>query len=105
RSEIPAGRGLGSSAALSIAVLRAMASAAGRTLDMDRTLADGRTLEGIFHGTPSGVDPAAAALGTCLRFVRGEPPTVTPIRVGRDLRIVVAWGDDARSTGAAVGGL
>jgi len=105
RSAIPAGRGLGSSAALSVAVLRAMAAAAGRALDVATTLAQGRTLEKIFHGTPSGVDPAAAALGTCLRFVRGEPPTVTPVRVGRDLRIVVAYGDDARSTGAAVGGL
>src|SRR5262249_33303080 len=33
RSAIPAGRGLGSSAALSVAVLRAMAAAAGRSLD------------------------------------------------------------------------
>ena len=30
---------------------------------------------------------------------------MTPVRVGRALRIVIAWGDDARSTGAAVGGL
>jgi mevalonate kinase len=105
RSAIPAGRGLGSSAALSVAVLRAMAAAAGRSLDVATTLAQGRALERIFHGTPSGVDPAAAALGTCIRFVRGEPPTVTPVRVGRPLSIVIAWGDDARSTGAAVGGL
>ena len=105
RSAIPAGRGLGSSAALSVAVLRATAAAAGRSLDVATTFAQGRALERIFHGTPSGVDPAAAALGTCIRFVRGEPPTVTPVRVGRALRIVVAWGDDARSTGAAVGGL
>jgi mevalonate kinase len=105
RSDIPAGRGLGSSAALSVAVLRAMASAAGRTLDTDLTLAHGRTLEGIFHGTPSGVDPAAAALGTCLRFVRGEPPTVTPIRPNRPFRLVIAYGDRPRSTGAAVGAL
>jgi mevalonate kinase len=83
RSEIPAGRGLGSSAALSVAVLRATAAAAGRSLDVATTLAQGRALERIFHGTPSGVDPAAAALGTCIRFVRGEPPAVTPVRVGR----------------------
>jgi mevalonate kinase len=105
RSEIPPGRGLGSSAALSVAVLRAMAAAAGRPLDLATTLAHGRMLEGVFHGTPSGVDPAAAALGTCLRFVRGEPPTVTPIAPGRPLRLVVAYGDRPRSTGAAVGAL
>jgi mevalonate kinase len=105
RSDVPFGRGLGSSAALSVAVLRAVAAAAGRELDVAETLAFGRELEGIFHGTPSGVDPAAAALGTCFRFVRGEPPLVTPIALARPIRLVIAYGDDARSTGTTVGGL
>jgi mevalonate kinase len=105
RSELPPGRGLGSSAALSVAVLRAMAAAAGRTLDVPTTLVLGRELESIFHGTPSGVDPAAAALGTCFRFVRGEPPAVTPVVLARPLRLVIAYGDRARSTGSAVGAL
>ena len=105
RSDIPPGRGLGSSAALSVAVLRALAAAAGRTLDMATTLAQGRVLEQIFHGTPSGVDPAAAALGTCFRFVRGEPPLVTPIVPAWPIRLVVAYGPRPRSTGEAVGGL
>jgi mevalonate kinase len=105
RSDVPPGRGLGSSAALSVAVLRAMAAAAGRTLDVPATLAFGRELESIFHGTPSGVDPAAAALGTCFRFVRGEPPTVTPVALPRPLRLVIAYGKRARSTGSAVGAL
>jgi len=105
RSDIPPGRGLGSSAALSVAVLRASAAAAGRTLSPAETLACGRDLERIFHGTPSGVDPAVAALGGCVRFVRGEPPEVALVRPGARLRLVVAWGDRPRSTGAAVGGL
>jgi mevalonate kinase len=105
RSVLPLGRGLGSSAALSVAVLRAMADAAGRALDVPTTLALGRDLESIFHGTPSGVDPAAAALGTCFRFVRGEPPTVTPVALGCRLRLVIAYGERARSTGSAVGAL
>jgi mevalonate kinase len=105
RSDIPPGRGLGSSAALAVAVLRALAAAAGRPLDTATTLARGRVLEQIFHGTPSGVDPAAAALGTCFRFVRGEPPLVTPIVLARPIRLVVAYGNRSRSTGAAVGGL
>ena len=105
RSEIPPGRGLGSSAALAVAVLRALSTAAGRRLDMATTLAQGRVLEQIFHGTPSGVDPAAAALGSCFRFVRGEPPVVTPVHAGARVRLVVAFGDRVRSTAAAVGGL
>lgn len=105
RSAVPAGRGLGSSAALSVAVLRAVAMAAGLPLDVETTLAHGRVLERIFHGTPSGIDPAAAALGTCVRFVAGEPPDLRPVAIGGPLRLVVAFGDDARSTGAVVGDL
>jgi len=105
RSELPAGAGLGSSAALSIAVLRGLARAGGRRLTSEEELAHGRRLEAIFHGHPSGIDPAAAALGTCFRFVRGEPPEVTPLRLARPLRLVIALGDRPRSTGAAVGGL
>jgi mevalonate kinase len=105
RSELPAGRGLGSSAALAVATLRAVAAAAGRALDRAGELDAGRRLEAVFHGTPSGIDPAAAALGTCFRFVRGEPPVVTPLQLGLPLPLVVAFGSRPRSTAAAVGGL
>jgi mevalonate kinase len=105
RSELPAGRGLGSSAALAVATLRAVAAAAERRLDTPAELDAGRRLEAIFHGTPSGIDPAAAALGTCFRFVRGEPPSVAPVRAAVPLPVVIAFGSRPRSTGAAVGGL
>lgn len=105
RSELPPGRGLGSSAALAVATLRACAAAAGRTFAIDDELAHGRALEGVFHGTPSGIDPAAAALGRCFGFVRGEPPTVTPLAPPVPLPLVVAFGARPRDTGAAVGGL
>jgi mevalonate kinase len=105
RSELPAGAGLGSSAALAVALLRALARVAGRSLARDEELALGRRLEAIFHGHPSGIDPAAAALGGCFRFVRGEPPAITPLRPGRPLPLVIALGARPRSTGAAVTGL
>ena len=105
RSELPPGAGLGSSAALSVAVLRALASAAGRTLGVNDELALGRRLEAVFHGHPSGIDPAAAAIGGCFRFVRGEPPSIRPLRPARRLPLVVALGRRPRSTGAVVGGL
>jgi hydroxymethylglutaryl-CoA reductase len=76
-------------------------------LSNDDERALGRRLEAIFHGTPSGVDPTAAAepSGSCFRFVRGEPPTVTPLRPRVPLPLVIAFGAQPRSTGAAVGGL
>jgi mevalonate kinase len=105
RSELPPGAGLGSSAALSVAVLRALADAVGRSLGRDEELGLGRRLEAIFHGHPSGVAAAAAALGGCFRFVRGDPPTITPLRPARAIPLVVALARRPRSTGAAVGGL
>jgi mevalonate kinase len=86
-------------------MLRAVAGAAGRPLEPAAELDGGRRLEAIFHGTPSGIDPAAAALGTCFRFVRGEPPSITPLPLAVPLPLVVGFGDRPRSTGAAVGGL
>jgi mevalonate kinase len=104
-SEIPAGAGLGSSAALAIAALRAAAAAAGRTLGRADELRLGRELEAVFHGTPSGIDPAAAALGACFTFVRGEPPVVTPLRLATSVPLVIGLSGRARSTGTAVLGL
>ena len=105
-SDLPRAMGLGSSAALSVALVRALATQAGRRLEVAELSALAFEIETIFHGTPSGIDPAAAALGaTCFRFVRGEPPTVTPLRTPRPLPLVVAFGEAPRSTGAAVGGL
>src|SRR5439155_12480593 len=96
RSTLPPGAGLGSSAALAIAVLRALAQAAGRDLMGDEELALGRWPEALFHGHPAGIDPAAAALGSCFRFVRGEPPTITPLRTARPLPLVIALGRGGR---------
>jgi len=107
RSDLPPGAGLGSSAALAVAVLRALAAASGRTLGERETLARGRALEAIFHGYPSGIDPAAAAGagGGCFRFVRGEPPTITPVQPAVRLPLVVAHRGGGRNTATAVGAL
>jgi len=105
RSALPAGVGLGSSAALAVAVLRALAAAAARRLARDEELEIATRLEAIFHGHPSGVDPAGAALGGCFRFVRGTPPAIIAVRPAVPLPLVIAFGARPRSTGAAVGGL
>lgn len=104
RSTLPAGVGFGSSAALTVAMLRAVAMAAGRVLVPAEELAFGRELEGIFHGRSSGIDPAAAALGGCFAFLRGEPPVVSPVRSPIPLPLVLAW-SGGRRTQATVGGL
>ena len=104
-SELPAGVGVGSSAALAVAVLRALAAAVGRRLARDDEIALATRLEAIFHGHPSGIDPAAAAHGGCFRFVRGTPPAIAPVRPAVPLPLVIAFGRRPRSTGTAVMGL
>jgi mevalonate kinase len=59
--ELPARSGLGSSAAVAIAVARAVATARGR--DAETAWAAAMAAEVVFHGTPSGIDLAAASSG------------------------------------------
>jgi mevalonate kinase len=71
-SEVPARAGLGSSAALAVAVARAAADACGRRLEMAELLAAANEAERTFHGNPSGVDVALAARGGIGLFRRGR---------------------------------
>jgi mevalonate kinase len=67
---LPARAGLGSSAAMAVAIARAAAAARGRSAD--DVAAAINDAEAVFHGTPSGIDAAAASLGGVGRFRRGE---------------------------------
>jgi mevalonate kinase len=69
---IPARAGVGSSAALAVAIARAAAAAAGCADGSDAIDAAVADAEAVFHGTPSGIDAAAAASGEVGRFRRGE---------------------------------
>lgn len=72
--EVPSRAGLGSSAALAVAVIRALAELSGEPLSEDEIEARAGRAEAIFHGKASGIDAAVACRGGLLRFVRGEPP-------------------------------
>jgi mevalonate kinase len=90
--EIPAGVGLGASAALAVATARALADRVGRTLSDEEASAAAFAAEKIFHGNPSGLDNAMAAYGGVRCFVRGG--ALEAVRVGRPLTLVV--GDTGR---------
>ena len=96
QSSIPLGSGLGSSAALGVALARALrpgctpAEAAALAMHVERVL----------HGAPSGVDPAACAHEGVIFFRRGEPPSVEPVR--GSAFIVVALSGIARGTHSTV---
>ena len=78
-STLPVGRGLGASAALAAALVRADAARRGE-LALFTTLHERAfAVERCFHGTPSGADHAVSLLGCTLRFRRGESLEVRPL--------------------------
>jgi len=103
--DLPVGMGLGSSAALAVAMLRALAAAAGKVLD-DTELARGaHEIECLFHGTPSGVDSTAAAFGGVRWFTAGPPLHHEPVALARPLPLVVVLSRTPHTTLTTVGGL
>lgn len=88
QSTLPAGCGMGSSAALAIAVVRALARLEGREASLRELVDRGFALERVFHGNPSGLDHTVSASGGALLFRKGSP--AEELRVGKPLRLVIA---------------
>lgn len=74
-------RGMGSSAALTVALLRARSAMKGTTLTPTDLHRQGFALERVFHGNPSGIDHAVAASGGAMLYRRGPPPVATELPV------------------------
>ena len=79
QSALPIGAGLGSSATLCVAVLRALASSLGKRLSSSELAQMANELEKSFHGNPSGLDAAVVAFEECILFAKG--PIVEPITI------------------------
>lgn len=69
---LPSGAGMGSSAALGVALLRAMDEARGLQRSDHELCERSLAWERIFHGNPSGVDNAMATYGGIALFRKGE---------------------------------
>jgi mevalonate kinase len=76
KSELPLGSGLGSSAALGVALARAFKPGCSAEEAADLAM----HLERVLHGAPSGVDPAICARGGVIEFVKGDPPRIEAVR-------------------------
>lgn len=98
-AEVPPGGGLGCSAALGVAIARAveaqLGSQAGEDLEQ-RVFERGLAWEGVFHGNPSGIDTAAAALGTFLLYERGVGTRALEAPV--DVWLAVGYSGSSAST-------
>jgi mevalonate kinase len=98
--ELPPGSGLGASAALGVAIARAVISAAGQDSDAARVLSAAAAWEGVYHGNPSGVDAAAAASDGCIWFEKGAG--MQRLALARDLVLAIGLAGPPASTKAMV---
>lgn len=99
-SDIPVGRGMGSSAALAVALVRAHRPGLSGGELIDAAM----PIERAFHGNPSGLDVAVSALGGCLAFRRGPPMHYTQVPVGA-WKVVVLDSGDMGDTAELVAGV
>jgi mevalonate kinase len=97
-ARVPCGAGLGSSAALTVALARLAG-----VVDLNDVIAASMVGERVFHGTPSGIDSTVAARGGVLAFVRGEPSEV--VELAAPLHLVVIPSGIPRQTGLMVAGV
>ncbi len=104
-SDIPMGRGMGSSAALSVALVRAYAKAIHTTLTAEQTHEQALAVETLFHGTPSGIDNAVAALGGLVHFRRTDTGPVWTSLPCPALTVVVLDSGTAGNTRDLVAGV
>jgi mevalonate kinase len=95
-TDLPVAMGLGSSAALSVALVRALADFAQRPLDDAAVCAGAFEIEKIFHGFPSGIDNTVATYGGLIAFTRGAAARRLQVRCA--LPLVVALGRAPRRT-------
>jgi hydroxymethylglutaryl-CoA reductase len=105
---IPAGSGLGSSAALSVAIIRGVHRFCEEEVSDEQVIADAFELEKVFHGTPSGVDHSVIARGGVQWFRRGdegEAPYLEPVTLKRRLRLAVGIAGAHAGTAHAVAAL
>lgn len=103
RSDFPHARGLGSSAAASGAVIRAVLDACRRDASADELFALTQMAERVAHGNPSGLDAAATSSSSPIRFQGGRMRPVSQ-RIAHAHLVIVDSGVQG-STREAVSGL
>lgn len=80
-SHLPAERGMGSSAATAVAIIRALYGFAERSLNHAQLLEDANISERMIHGNPSGLDVATASADNPVWLVKGEQPAPMPFHL------------------------
>ena len=102
-SQIPVASGLGSGAAVSAAIGRAIAAASHRTLPDEELNLLVYEIERIHHGTPSGIDNTVIVYEKPVYFIRDKSLDI--LSVGAELRLLIADTGRSALTKESVGGV
>jgi mevalonate kinase len=102
-STIPVAAGMGSGAAVSVAVLRAFSTFLGHPLPVEQVSDLAYEVEKLYHGTPSGIDNTVITYAIPVVFLRGQP--IEFLRVAKPFTIVIADTGVRSPTSLAVGDL
>src|SRR5690349_5985695 len=86
-STIPVASGLGSGAAVTVALTRALAAHVNYSMTDEEVNAFAYEIEKLYHGTPSGIDNTVVTYARPVYFVRGQP--METFRVGQPFTIVI----------------
>ena len=87
QSTIPVASGLGSGAAVSVAIVRALSAYLGQPLPDERVNKLAFEAEKLHHGTPSGIDNTVITYIKPVYFIKGRP--VKTFHVGAPFTIVI----------------
>jgi len=100
-SSIPVASGLGSGAAVSVALIRALSAALGHPLPDEKVNALAYEAEKLYHGTPSGIDNTVITYARPVYFVKNQP--IETFRVKEPFTLVIGDTGISASTKESVG--
>ena len=86
-SSIPVASGLGSGAAVSVALICSLSSFLFRSLTDDEVNMLAFEIEKLHHGTPSGIDNTVITYNKPVYFIKGQP--IETFKVGKPFTIVI----------------
>jgi hydroxymethylglutaryl-CoA reductase len=87
--EVPRSMGLGGSAAMAVAIVRALDKHFRLGLADEEVNRLAFESEKVAHGTPSGLDNTVACYGRAVVYRSGEPPLIEPLNISEPIPIVI----------------
>lgn len=104
-SRLPRGMGLGSSAAIAVAITRAIAQCLGRNIEDQRVNDIGYACEQLAHGTPSGVDNTLSCFAKPMLFRNDGALKFETLEIAEEPPLVIGFSHHAGPTHEQVAGV